>query len=336
MLYLMYGGDDVSLGEALSSMKEAVGSPDLRDVNISVLDGSEVSRDEVVSAAGTVPFLAERRMVIVKGLLAQFEFRARPRTARADTSPGEPALGQWEGLADQVSGIPETTDLVFVDGLLTGSNPLFVKLRPLVNILTFPVPKSRELPHWIRQRAIERGIDIEPRAISALADSIGPNLGVIDSELGKLSLYRTGQQVRYEDVQEMVAYVKEANIFAAVDAVLEGRPGIAVKSIHRLLAAGRTPGSIITMIDRQVRFLLLAKEIKAGGATQAEVGRRISLSGYPLRKTMEQEPKFSVARLMEIHRKLLETDVSIKTGETDESLALDLLVTELSAGRRRS
>ena len=88
------------------------------------------------------------------------------------------------------------------------------------------------------------------------------------------------------------------------------------------------------MIARQVRFLLLAKELMEQKVPAADMGRRLELSGYPLRKTMEQAPRLTKQRLMDMHRKLLEADLSVKTGPMDEQLVLDILVAELVSGPR--
>ena len=116
----------------------------------------------------------------------------------------------------------------------------------------------------------------------------------------------------------------------AVDAVLERRPGLAIGHVHQLLDEGRAPPYVITMIARQVRLILLAGDVKAQGASQSEIGGRLSLSGYPLRKTLEQEQRISPERLASIHSKLLDADVSLKTSAIDDGLVLDMLITELA------
>ena len=327
MIYLMYGGDDVSLGERLSAMKDEVQPAELRDVNVSLLDGAGVSLGELEAAGGAVPFLADRRIVIVRGLLDRYELQ---RSAQRSAPAERRSLGEWEGLPDVLQALPDTTSLVFVDGALNSRNPLLALVRPLAETLTFPVPRPRELPRWIVDRARLRGIEIEPRAADALAGAVGGNLRIIDSELEKLSTYRGGEQVRYQDVRQMVAYVREANIFAAVDAVLERRPGLAVRHIHRLLDEGREPTYIITMIARQVRLVLLARDVKAQGVPRSEIGGRLSLSGYPLQKTLEQEGRISSERLAAVHRRLLEADADLKTSAAEDVLVLDMLIAELA------
>ncbi len=329
MIYLMYGGNDVSLQEALSSMKNEVQPEELRDVNITVLDSPAVSLEQFEATCGTVPFMAEKRMVIVRGLLDQYEVQ---RAGRRSGPPKRKSLGQWEGLPTMLEALPDTTDVVFIDGSLDSrNNALLRSIRSLGETLTFSVPRPRELPQWVLDRAGRRGTDIEPRAADALANAVGGNLRIIDSELEKLSVYRDGEQVRYEDVQEMVAYVKEANIFAAVDAVVERRPGLAIRHVHQLLDEGRAPTYVITMIARQVRLILLARDVKAQGVPQSEIGGRLSLSGYPLQKTLEQEQRISSERLAAMHRKLLDADVSLKTSSVEDGLVLDMMIAALAA-----
>ena len=83
MIHLLYGDDEFSISETVASMKDAVEPPDLRDVNVTVLDGPSIGFDELRATCDTVPFLAEKRVVVVHGLLGQFERRRGPALASA-------------------------------------------------------------------------------------------------------------------------------------------------------------------------------------------------------------------------------------------------------------
>lgn len=327
MIYLLYGDDDFTIGETLAGLKEGVGPEDLRDVNISELDGANVTLDLLKATAGSVPFLAEKRLVIVRGLLSKFERRGRGQSGES----ARPSADEWAALDQSLPLLPPTTDLVFVDGKLVPSNPLLKVVRPHAEVRTFSLPRPNELRDWIRRRAGSLAIQIEPRAVDTLAETIGNDLRVVSNELEKLALYRSGETVRHEDVEEMVSYTGDANIFAAVDAMLEGRPGVAIRLVHKLLTAGSPAQYLLVMMARQVRLLLLAKEIKAAQVPAAEHGTRLGLSGYPLRKTMQQESRFSHDRLVEIHGKLLEADLATKTLPVDEEVILDTLIADVAS-----
>ena len=332
MIHLLYGEDDYSLREHLASIKEQVKPPDLRDVNTAILDGAETSLDELTATCDTVPFLAEKRLVVVEGLLSLFERRAPSRSAAGGSSDQRPGLDRWQQLPEYLARVPESTDLVFVDGRLTGANRLLAAIRPHATVRTFPRPDVGGLRQWIRNRAAAQGIEIEPRAVDTLADTVGSDLRTLAVELEKLAVYRRGRPIQEEDVRALVSYTREANIFAAVDAIMEGRPDAAMRQVHSLLQASSPPAYILAMLARQVRLLVLAKDLRARRVPSAEQGRRMGLHGYPLRKTLEQEGRFSAGQLVAIHRKLLEADVSMKTTGVDEELILDLLIADIASG----
>ena len=329
MIYLIYGEDSLSVEETLASLRADPGADELYDVNTTMLNGAAVSPEELEAAWSTIPFMADKRIVVVRNLLARMEQGRRGGAARPRRMDEE-----WADIGERLARVPESTDLIFVDAAVSRGNPLLRAIRPLAQVHEFRLPSLREMPGWVRRRADKLGAAIEPSAISALVEAIGNDTRLVDMELQKLALYRSGGRsdgmIRRQDVEAMVSYVREANIFAAVDAALEGRAGIALRMAHQFLDAGRPPTYVITMIARQVRFLILAKDLKARGFGQDEIGSMLSIRGYPLTKTMQQEGRFSAERLVEIHRRLIEADLSIKTGAADEEMALDTLIIALS------
>ena len=328
MIYLLYGEDTLSLDEKLAALRTLDAPDDLYDVNSAVIEGASATLAELEAAWSAIPFLADKRIVAVRGLLARFETR-RPRGGARSRSKS--AAAEWDGLSDRLANVPPSTDLIFIEGAITQTNPLFKAMRARAEIHRFALPAPRDMPDWIRARAEKLSAPIQPAAIAALSDAIGNDTRVVDMELRKLALYRSGETIRRQDVEAMVSYAREASVFAAVDAALEGRAAAALRLTHQLLDAGNHPTYLITMLARQVRFLILAKSLKAKGMQQAQIGGEMRLSGYPLTKTLQQEGRFTAQRLADIHRRLLEADLSIKTGASDEQLALDTLIIALAA-----
>jgi DNA polymerase-3 subunit delta len=330
VIYLLSGDDEFTIRETLSELKDTVGTPDVRDVNIVTL-GATVSLDELAANASTIPFLADKRMVVVDGLLGEFERGGR----RADTgSDNGKKLDDWKGLPDALANVPPTTDLVFVDGRVGTSNPLFKLIQLHVHARTFAVPGPKELRQWIANRAQLEGAEIEYQAVDTLANTIGSDLQVIVSELRKLAILAWGRAITHEDIEQMVSYTREANIFSAVDAVIEGSVSVALGLVHEILQAGSPTGYILTMIGRQVRLLILAKEIGGRRLSTGEVSQRLKLSGYPLRKTLYQADRCSMERLVEIHRALLEADLAMKSTGADDELILDTLIAGIASKQR--
>ena len=331
MIQLLYGDDLVGVEEALSELTANSGPDDLRDVNQITLRADGLTPDSVVAAAFTVPFMTDRRTVVVKDLLTRFE-RGRPRRG-SSSGEGRDPLGEWSSLPDQLGSMPPTTDLLFVDGGLSRNNPMLRRLSPLSEVREFRMPSDRDLPGWIANRANRIGVNIDRNACAVLADAVGRQPMLIDSELHKLALYCGDRPASAEDVREMVAYVREANIFQAVDAVMDGRSDIALRLIGRIMDDGSPAVYVMTMIARQIRLLLMANDLIARGEAQDQIGRRIRLSGWVLNKTLQQARRTSQQNLEYMHGRLVETDLLLKTKPIDEQLALEMLVAELTTHR---
>ena len=133
-----------------------------------------------------------------------------------------------------------------------------------------------------------------------------------------------------DDVQTLTPAGGEANIFAMVDAVGQRRGPAAQRELRRLLERAH-PQYVLTMIVRQFRLLLLARELLDARAPEAEISQALGLKSYPTGKVCQQARSFSLPDLERIYRRLLDYDVDTKTGQMEAAAALDTLVVALTA-----
>jgi DNA polymerase-3 subunit delta len=87
---------------------------------------------------------------------------------------------------------------------------------------------------------------------------------------------------------------------------------------------------LLGMIVRQFRIMIQVKELNGQGLNQQEIAAKLKLHRFVVKKAVRQAMNFSMEQLEAIYRKLLETDIAIKTGQMDEVLALDMLVVGLT------
>jgi DNA polymerase-3 subunit delta len=328
MFYILYGQDDFSLNQAVEKIKADLGDREMVATNTTNLEGQHLTLSELRNKCDAAPFLSSHRLVIVDGLLGRFEVKqSRPRSGKGKSGNG---LGEWEGLVSYVEQIPETTVLVLVDEEVKGHNPLLKKLSPLAEVRTFPLLRGRDLKVWIQQRVRGEGGDIAPQAVNLLAELIGGDLWAMNGEIQKLLLYSQERPISEDDVKQLVSHVQEANIFALVDAVAEGRTELAQRILHRLYDDGVAPTYIMVMITRQFRLIAQAKDLEKG-LSRLQIQDRLGLkSSYSLDKTLGQAKLYDFEGVKRAYDKLLETDLAIKTGKYSDKLALELLVTELA------
>jgi len=90
--YLFLAPDEFLLGKRLSRLKQAIGDPEMASLNIAELDGARSDASDILYHAGALPFLADRRLIIVRAA-ARIAGGHPPHDARfvAVPAPGEGA-----------------------------------------------------------------------------------------------------------------------------------------------------------------------------------------------------------------------------------------------------
>ena len=323
-------GDSFLVAERLRRVKIEAGADDLMDSNRHVVSAGQARADEVLAMCNSLPFLDTMRLVEIEGVLAaqQGSGGGRRSGRRAAT-----ASGAWAQLVDSVPALPDTTLLIFIDADLQQNNPLLRTLSEHCAVHREATPTAQALLQWIKQRAEDKGSSVTPPAMQVLAELVGGDLWTIDRELEKLSLYAAGRSITDSDVRAMVPYAQEANIFAAVDAIMDGRPGPALRSLMQLIEDGQEPLYIIAMIERQLRLIALARDLSDRGVVQPDLGRRMGTgSDFVVRKTLGQARRLSPLRIRDKYRRVLESDLAIKQGRLEPALSLQLLVADLATG----
>ncbi len=335
MIYVLYGEDDFSRMESLEELRQEIGSPELLEANTTVLNGHGLNIRHLQEVCSAVPFLAERRLVVVDGLLEQFDAgRAGRRDGRS--SGAKEALEEWQQAHATLAHMPPSTILVFLERGLRRDNVLLRELATVAQLREFPLLGGVALERWIRERIASSGATVTPQAVRRLGELVGGNLWLLNNEIEKLALY-AGEEAPIDDeaVELVVPYARETNIFRVVDSILEGRPAVAMRSILLLRQSRADVSYVLTMLARQLRLILLAQELQAQRVPGPEMRGRLGLTAdFAVRQVEEQARRHSYGRVEAMYRRLLETDLAIKRGELDEDLALETLVAELSAGSR--
>jgi len=345
VLYVFFGADEFACAEALQELQDGLvkaglwSDPSMGELNRSILDGQRLTISELHHHCDAIPFLAERRLVIVEKLVTRLEGKGGARSAADEPAEAQPAeqLEKAKGLLDELlaylPNLPDTTDLVLLDAGLQardsrGRIARWAQGRGAAAVVReFPAKKPEELAGWIKERVQAAGASIDPRAVAELAALVGDDMRQLAQEVEKLALYAdAGQTITAEDVGRLVPHSREANIFAIVDAIGERRWARAIAELRRLLEEGVHPLSVEAMIARQYRLIIEAKSWAAAGLPPAELPRRLGVGEYPARKALQQAGRYTPAQLRSAYDRLVETDLAIKTGQMDAALALEMFV----------
>ncbi len=330
-VHILHGEDDYSASEALRAVKVALGPAEALEPNTTVLEGRTLTLSHLKMVCDAIPFFANHRLVVVEGLLGRFGEAHARRGGRRATRDGARGLAEWADLADYLDALPETTVLVLQDGKITPANPLLKALSAKVQARYFPPMRGRELQGWITARARDAGARITPQAIALLAEFSGGDLRLLEQELRKLALYAGDSQVDEDMIRGLVSSAREARVFDLIDAVVQGRQAVAMQTLEMLLSQGEPVPLMLTLLARQVRLMVQAKDLTEAGVQGPKLGAALGVgSDFVVRKATEQARAYGMPQLRALYQRLLDTDLAIKTGELQDNLALELLVAEAS------
>lgn len=317
MFYIFHGDDTHSQRETLARLKSQLGAADMLDLNTTRLDGKGLQFSQLRHACDSMPFLAPKRLVIVENLLS--------------SSPDKTLL---DDLLGYLPTMPDTARLVFLEEKSVSARSPLLKLAESAEngySKAFSLPEGAGLERWIRGRAEQLNGRLSPRATQMLAANVGSDLRTLDNEIEKLVLYKgEGETVEAEDVTRLCPYVAESSIFDLVDA-LGGRNGRqAALLLQRKINEGTDPFFLFAMFVRQFRLLIQVKELADSDVRPPAIAKQLKIHSFVAGKLYQQSGQFSLSQLEQIYAHLLDIDIGVKTGRTDMSTALDLLVVGLA------
>lgn len=313
MLYLFHGPDEFARSEALAVLRASLPA-DLADLNTTTLDGRKLRLDELISACEALPFLADRRLVIVTDVLKHIK-----------------AGKERDELRAYLERVPPTGDLVFVESEdFDKRSSLFTYLKKHARVQEFQPRTGSDLLHWVNERAERLDVRLDSAAAQHLVDYVGNDGRTLITELVKLASYvGRGGRITVGVVDLLVQDNHEQNLFAFIDNLSLRRRSLALHGVRSLLAEGQAATYILFMLARQVRILLGVQELNAQRLRSDDIAARLGQKPFVVRKALEQVRGYRPGELEALHDRLLELDHAIKTGRMQADVALEILVIEV-------
>ena len=334
VVYILRGDDREAIEKHLRAFRESLGQPDIAALNTAHLPGSSELND-LRSAALSVPFLAERRLVILEDALKPYEGSGKQKPRKE--------------FLDLLESLPSTTGLVLIiadrmkyfrktrtrDWETLNDRHWLIKWTRTTAQRTWiencALPSGDEMVVWIKAKAVELGGEIKPIAAAKLADYVGNHTQQAAREIEKLLTYVNFERpVDDDDVERLSIEVRQRDIFTLVDAIGNRDGEKALEMFHLLLEELDFTYDIFPMIIRQFRLILQAREIIDGGGSDRDVAAQLHIHPFIANKVFTQSGKFDLQALESIYQWLLEIDVGQKTGGMPGEIAVDLLITRLT------
>jgi DNA polymerase-3 subunit delta len=277
-------------------------------------DGTTADAEEILAAANTLPFMAERRLVVVRD---------------ADKLGREAA----EAITEYCAAPAEHTALVLVARKLAKNTRLYKAVDRLDGVFEYKAPKRNELPALVGEMFEERGKTVDREGAVAVVDAVGTDLRALESEVDKIAAHAgDGARLGADDVAQVVSATAPTSVFDYLDALGARDASEALKLLARLIADGERVPGLHQLSVRHVRSLLSVRTLLDRDAPQAEIAATLGRPGWLVRRLAEQARRFHEDELVRALRSAAATEADMKTSRVDARLALEKWVAEVCAG----
>lgn len=296
---------------ALDAITSHYVDPSMRDLAYSVFYADEAEPGQIVAEAKTLPFLAERRVIVV---------RNAERYLLMSGEKGSPLAV----ILDYLNDPADFTLLLFVSAKSDKRKKFYTACKAAGDVVECPQLDDRALGAWIREQTKSQGKEIGGEAVTELIERAGGRLSDVANSLNIVSSYvGTATTIRAQDVVAACADVAEDTVWMLTDAIAQSDMEKALRTLHQLFDMGKSPDEILGTIN-----WLLENAYQAAPGTPYEVK-----SKFVERKVLPLAEKLGVAKLKDAFPLCTNTHFLTRTTGTDKELLVELLVAKLAAPR---
>lgn len=321
-VYLIFGENEFEISQRVKALQESLCDPGLAAMNVTCLDGKTTDLNTIKSITMAMPFLADRRVVILENPLARI------------------STGAESAFKKDLQGVPSSTVLILVEFQELTSEMKRMKgefhwleawaeaAKPLAKVERYAVPK--DLTPWIIERVKSHGGKITPSAAKYLATMTGAEPRQAEQEILKLLAYVNYKRtIEVDDVRHITSNTADEDIFALVDALGRQNTKQALALFQRLCEQQEFQ-FIFSMVVRQFRLLSQVREILDGSGKSDEVIKILKIHPFVAEKMIEQARNLRLDRLDQVMHQLVELDEAVKTSDMADRLALELFILDFS------
>lgn len=313
-IYLLYGEENYLKKQYKERFVKAL-LPEGDTMNYAHYEGKGIDAREVIDLAETMPFFAERRVLV-------FE----------NTGFFKSAAGAE--LADYLKELPETAYFLFVEDEVDKRGKMYKAVKSKGRAVELPFQDENTLKRWVVGQIGRENKKITEADVVYFLNKVGIDMENITKELEKLFCYALERDVITRADIDAVCVTQISNhIFDMVNAVAEKQQKKALDLYYELLTLKEPPMRILFLLTRQYRGLYQVKQLAQKGYGRKEIAEKAGLHPFAVGKFMEQAKRFQLKELRAILEDSVDIEQRVKTGLLTDTMAVEVFLVKYSQGR---
>lgn len=312
--YLLYGKEEFLKNEFITTQKSRLfPKNENTDFNFEEFDLADAPLAKALDFVKTAPFLSEKRLAVIRGL-------------------EELDADEKRSFVTTIKNLPTTSIVIAVAAEGTPQkNSFLAELSEIGQATACHTPFDKDLPQWILDCAKKKTLVVQKDAVFLLIERFGKDLIEIDKSLDALSLFvHPRKDIQRSDVQQLVGYSAQADVYALVDAIMERNVKTAYRELQNLLKEGARAFEIIAAVAGQLERVKKASYLVESGRSAKDIGFDLKIHPFFLDKLLKQVSRMTRERISQALNSAAECDAAMKTGALTERLAIEYFVLKIS------
>ncbi len=268
-------------------------------------DGEEAEAQAIIDAISNLPFLANKKMVVVRNGSANPDFT--------------------EQVEQIISSTPEWCDLVLYEPQIDKRTAYFKVLKSQTKFEEYPELDMRGLAKWLVEEAKNQGGELSFADANYLVEHLGTDQNLLYNELQKLLVYDS--QISRANIGLLTEPTPQSKVFELLDATFAGQKRRALRLYNEQRAQRVEPQAILAMISWQLNLIALA--MHAGKRSAAEIAGDSGNKEFPIRKALDLAAKIPEPKLKKLVANVFKLDLKSKTTSLDLDEALRTYIVSL-------
>lgn len=299
-------------GSNFSAIKEYVKKQTKKFVNehddlaLEKISAEEANSEQIFSAVESVPFLSNKKMVVLEGLSYHKEL--------------------VEDLDKFFARVNDAVNLIIVETKPDKRSAYYKRIKKLDNFIEFNDLDQASLAKQLINNAKENSADITFANANYLIDRIGQNQLLLEKEILKLAAF--DPNITRENIDLLTKQNPQSSIFNLLDSVFSGRLDQSLKLYDEQRAQGVEPSNILGMLAWQLHIVAMISA--ARGKSNEEISKIGKVNPFVVQKSRSIAEKLGPVKLQQLLDDLVELDLNFKTTSMNQDTALKNLIAKYS------
>ena len=322
-VYLFTGNEEYLILDVIERLKKEYIEENFETLNYINILAKENSFDSILNACETLPFMSDKKLIVVKDIVEVLENDDNNIDGKLSTYIEELDDYLFLILIDKSNKIKKTTKI-------------YKAIKKKDGIVEFNKLRGKDLNLWIEYKFRENNKEISHSNISYLIQKSTyseygstKTLFDLENEILKLSNHTLKESILKDDIDLVITKTLDTNIFNLLGSINKKDSDSALKIFNEMYIANEPIQRIFFMITRQLRLMLGYKLYKEKGYNEKEIGDKLQIKAYECSKISSQSRNYTVDQLKDSLEYVLEIDIKQKTRSYDEKLGLEMLIINL-------